>query len=122
MKQERKQIANQYYAYMQVGGARVEELIALFAEDAEYIEPFSPNGPTQHRGKEAIARMLRQGMASRPVDFELELQTIDLDSSDIQARWSCRSKAFGGTIQGIDYFEISRGKIQKLTTELAKIS
>lgn len=118
MQQERKKITDQYYEYMQAGGARVDELIALFADNAEYIEPFSPNGPTSHRGKAAIAKCLRQGIQNRPGDFELELQSIDLSATTIQARWKCSSKAFGGNIQGIDRFEIAQGAIQKLTTEL----
>ncbi|MFK8001657.1 MAG: nuclear transport factor 2 family protein [Polyangiales bacterium] len=83
-----------------------------------YTEPFAPGGPTTHKGRTAIALMLRAGVAQRPPDFRLEVHRIDVRADAILAEWTCHAEAFGGAIDGRDRFETRDGQIQSLTTEL----
>lgn len=118
MDDKRKALIEEYFACMRSGASRVEELIGLFAEDAEYTEPFAPDGPTTHKGREAIARMLRAGVEQRPPDLRLEIHRIDVRADAILAEWTCHAEAFGGAIDGRDRFETRDGQIQTLVTEL----
>lgn len=118
MEEKRKALIEDYFACMRAGVSRVEELITLFADDAEYTESFAPSGPTTHKGREAIALMLRAGVEQRPADLRLEIHRIDVRPDAIHAEWTCHAEAFGGAIDGRDRFETRDGRIQTLVTEL----
>lgn len=117
MDEKRKALIEDYFACMRAGMSRVDELIALFADDAEYTEPFATGGPRTHRGRDAIAVMLR-GVKQRPPDLRLEVHRIDVGADVILAEWACHAEAFGGVIEGRDRFETRDGKIQTLVTTL----
>jgi ketosteroid isomerase-like protein len=52
-------IIERYFASMRRGQAAENDLLALFADDAVYIEPFTSDSPA--RGIEAIRARLRKG-------------------------------------------------------------
>jgi hypothetical protein len=54
-----------YFAAMRAGPDGIEDLVAPFTDDAEYIEPFSGQARV-HRGRVAIEAMLRQSQANPP--------------------------------------------------------
>ncbi len=116
MSTDGKELTERFYVCMRAGASHVEELIGLFAEDAEYTEPFGPAGPRTHRGRDAIAQVLRAGTAQRPDDFVLELGRIEVGPDEVRATWTCASAAFGGAVPGTDRFVFDRGRIVRLVT------
>jgi len=95
----------------------VEELIALFSDDAEYTQPFTGAAQTL-RGKGAIGEFLRKSRTHEPPDMLVEVDRIDREGGNIRADWTCTSVAFPGPMRGFDVYEISDGKIDRLTTTL----
>lgn len=91
-------------------------MMALFAEDAEYSEPFS--GKTQtHLGKAAIQQVFVQGWKQPLPDMRLEIDRFDVDSQTIRVDWTCHSPALqGGKGQGTNVFSLSGGLIRRLVT------
>jgi hypothetical protein len=79
---------------MQTGASAEAEMMALFADDAEYVEPFSGRVVT-HRGKAAIRGVMRQGW-SRPLpDMRIEVDRLHFEGDTIVVGWTCYSAALG---------------------------
>ena len=109
---DREVVANLFKA-MQAGPAGEKELLALFAEDAVLVEPFSGHVQT-HEGKPAIEASFR-GMFENPApDLRLVLDRVDLDGDRVRADWTCTSPVFPSPMRGHDLFTIVSGKIKRL--------
>lgn len=107
-----------FFLAMQAGPSGQAQLGELFADDAEYSEPFSgQDGP--HRGREAI---LAAFAASRTDDFDdavINLGAVEVSGSTITVKWTCYSKAIpGGSGSGTNVFVLQNGKIISLKTTL----
>ena len=107
-----------FFLAMQAGPHGLERLGAMFAEDAEYTEPFSgQQGP--HRGRKAIMAAFD---ASRTEDFDdaiIQLGAVEVVGDKIMVNWTCISKAIpGGQGSGTNEFHIVDGVIAKLITLL----
>lgn len=100
---------------MQSGPDGREELLALFADDAEYVEPFS--GGT-HRGLPAIRAYLEGAEASAPPDLRIIVDRLDVEGDLVEATWTCESPAFRRPARGRDRFVIRQGRIARLETAL----
>jgi len=107
-----------FFLAMQAGPSGQELLGALFAEDAEYSEPFS-GAHEPHRGRDAI---LAAFAGSRTEDFDdavIHLGSVDIAGNTITVAWTCYSKAIpGGQGGGKNIFQLKDGKITSLVTTL----
>jgi len=110
--QDRKTVENLFKA-MQVGPSGEEAMMALFDENAVFIEPFSGQVQT-HAGKLAIRDSFRQMWEAPVPDLQLTLDRVDLDGDAVRAEWTCVSPAFPRPMRGFDLFRIRAGKIMRL--------
>jgi len=78
------EVVSAYFEAMKAGGARVDDLLALFADDATYIEPFSGETRT-HEGSKAIADCIRTSMESPPPDMTLEVNRVAVDGDTVRS-------------------------------------
>ncbi|MEO0602824.1 MAG: nuclear transport factor 2 family protein [Myxococcota bacterium] len=110
------EVVETYFRAMQRGAQAAEELFALFAEDAVYIEPFSGETRT-HTGKPAIERYLTASWDQAPPDLELQVDRVDLDGEIVVSEWTCRSPALPRPFRGRDRCTVQEGRIQRLEVE-----
>lgn len=112
-----RQVVDRYFHAMRAGAAAEDELMALFAADAIYTEPFTGSSRTHH-GHDAIRRCFQEAWLNPPPDLQLTVDRVDLDGARVQARWTCTSPAFPAPVAGRDSYRIVEGKIAELTVEL----
>ena len=110
---DREQLVQRYFAAMRQGAAAEDELLALFAEDAVYEEPFS-GSPRRSEGIVAIRSALREGWEFPLPDLKLTVRRIDLDGDVVRSQWICESPALDGPIHGHDRYTIRDGLIARL--------
>ena len=106
-----------YYAAMRRGAAAEDEMMALFASDATYVEPFTGE-PDPAVGRDAIRRRLRTGWEQPLPELELDVLEIRVEGSGVTSRWECRSPALPGPVRGTDRYEFADGVISRLVVEL----
>ena len=110
--QERKTVESLFRA-MQRGPSSEEAMLALFDENAVFIEPFS--GQVQaHTGKAAIRDSFRQMWKEPLPDLKLILDQVELDGEAVRAQWTCVSPALPTPMRGFDLLRIRAGKIMRL--------
>lgn len=107
---------DRYYAAMRAGPNGENDLMALFAADAVYDEPFSGLEPA--RGREAIRRRLRSGWKTPLPDMELDVLSVSVTGQGASCRWECRSAAFDTPRRGHDRYRFRDGLITELTVTL----
>lgn len=121
MNEAAQTVAEQYFSAMRRKAAGIEDLIALFDDDAVYVEPFSTMGQAAtHSGKAEIAAFLRAMPENAPADMEVRVDRIDRDGDGARAEWTCTSSAFAQPMRGIDVFRVKGGKISRLETTLTQ--
>jgi len=121
MSQNDEVIAKQYFSAMRRKGDGVGDLIALFDDNAVYVEPFSTMGhPTVRSGKSDIATFLRATPENAPPDMEVSVDRLDREGENVRAEWTCTSAGFARPMRGYDIFEIRNGKITRLETTLTE--
>ncbi len=101
------------FAAMQAGPAGEDEMMALFAEDATLIEPFTGEVKT-HTGKPAIREGFSETWKDPAPDLKLTVDRVDLDGANVRAEWTCTSPVFPTPMRGHDLFTIEQGKITRL--------
>ncbi len=102
-----------YFGAMRRGADGESDLLALFTDDAIYIEPFS--GATSAAiGIDAIRQRFRSGWAEPLPDMELDVHSIDVVGSTATSRWECRSPALPGPVRGTDHYAFRDGRIAEL--------
>lgn len=106
-----------YFRAMQRGPEAEVELVALFADDAVYIEPFTEGA---HTGREAIRDWLRRSWAEQPPGIRLTIERVDVVEQVVEACWRCESEIFVTPARGRDRFTIRDGKIARLESELTE--
>ena len=88
-------------------------MMALFTDDAVYIEPFS--GEDAAVGIEQVRTRLQQGWEFPLPDLELEVTSMSVTADGARSCWTCRSPALpDGEVSGVDLFEFSDGKVSRL--------
>lgn len=108
-----KEVVERVFKAMQTGQEAESDMMALFADDAVFVEPFSGEAQT-HEGKPAIRSSLIEMWSEDDPDAELIIDRIDLDGDRISAEWTCHSAAFTAPMRGVDKFVIENGLIQYL--------
>ncbi len=109
---------DRYFAAMRQGRDAESEMMALFADAAVYIEPFS-GGAEPAEGKAAILARLRSGWEAPLPDMELDVRSVEVHGSQATSTWECRSSAFPAPVQGRDTYEFDTdGLIVRLEVEI----
>lgn len=109
-----------YFRAMQAGPDGEQDIVALFTDDAEYIEPFSASGAlTSHRGIGAIRDFFHQS-AQGPTNsgVKLSLDVLELDGDQLRSHWTCEMPMMPGPFKGMDRYTIRGGRIQRLEITL----
>ena len=114
---DEQDLIERYFAAMRRGAPAEEEMMALFADDAVYVEPFT--GETEPWvGKDAVRTALRRGWAEPLPDLELDVKRIDISGSRATAEWVCTSPALPGPVMGRDEYTIANGRITRLVVKI----
>ncbi len=108
-----RSVVEAMFKAMQAGASGERDMMALFSDDAVFIEPFTGT-PITHTGKSAIRESFL-GMWKEPApDLKLMVDRVDLDGDHIRADWTCTSPVFPSPMRGHDLFTIADGKITRL--------
>lgn len=110
---EEKDVVERMFEAMQTGLEAADEMIALFADDAVFTEPFSGE-PRTHEGSAAIRKCFIDMWSYSGPDVELRVDRIYSDGDGISADWTCDSTAFAKPMRGVDRFRIDNGSIRYL--------
>lgn len=110
-------IVERYFTAMRTGAAAEDDLLALFSDDAVYVEPFS--GEEQAAvGRDGIRARLRSGWESPPPEMELDVLSVAVEGERATSTWECRSPAFPAPVRGIDEYEFADGRITRLVVRI----
>ena len=115
-----KDIVERVFKAMQVGLEAEDEMMALFADDAVFTEPFSGE-PRTHEGKAAIRKCFIDMWSENGPDVELIVDRVDLDGDKIRAEWTCKAPVFEVPMRGVDRFCIEDGLIQYLEVTVTEM-
>lgn len=109
---------DRFFAGMQGGPTHEEAMLALFAADAVYVEPYSVMGKaTLHSGKDAVRAALKAALATPLPEQRLVVDRVDVDGDVLIATWTCYSPALpGGKGRGANTFTFRDGLITRLET------
>ncbi len=114
---EERDVVERYFAAMRRGAEAEDEMMALFADDAVYVDPFSGEMRTS-TGREAIRATLRSGWETPLPDLKLVVDEITIEPGHAASVWTCESPALPGPIRGRDRYVIRSGKIARLEVEI----
>ena len=114
VKAEQQKVVEDVFRAMQAGPEGEQAMMALFADDAVLVEPFS--GQVQvHTGKSAIRQSFHDQWKNPVPDLKLILNRVDLDGSLVRAEWTCTSPVFPTPMRGYDLFTVdAAGRIARL--------
>ena len=95
---------------MQAGPAGEADIMALFAEDAVWVEPYTGQRRS-HEGKKAILAALKE-MWTRPAPpgFNIATDRIDIEGSSIRVDWTCSATGFPNMMRGYSLYTIGAEK------------
>ncbi len=79
-----RKIVDNLFKAMQAGPAGEDDMMALFADDAVFVEPFSGE-PKTHTGKNAIRASFQDMWREPTPDMKLILDRVDLDGQSVRA-------------------------------------
>jgi ketosteroid isomerase-like protein len=117
MSESTQELIDGYYAAMRRGPEAEADMLALFADDIVYVEPFtSPDEPAV--GIEAVRARLRSGWETPLPEMELDVLAIEIQGGTATTRWECRSPALPTAARGTDTYTFEGGKITRLVVEL----
>lgn len=108
-----RDVIGSYFAAMRKGAEAEDEMMALFAVDAVYVEPFT-GADAPAIGRREVRDRLRLGWEQPLPDLELDVLSIDVDGDSATSRWECRSTALPGPVRGTDRYEFIDGRITRL--------
>lgn len=113
---ESRTLIEEYFAAMRRGAEAEEEMLALFAPDAVYLEPFTDDPPAV--GIDAIRARLRKGWEFPLPDLQLDVLEVEVSGTAARSLWECRSPALPSPVRGEDHYEITDGKITRLEVRM----
>lgn len=109
---------SEFFRCMQAGAPSADAMMALFAADAEYVEPFSGTVQT-HRGAKAIRAAMTPAWEQPLPEMTISIDRVELVAETVRAEWTCRSPALpGGAGRGVNVFTLVGGRIVRLETTL----
>ena len=111
---EAREVVERLFHAMEVGPEGEKEMMALFANDATFVESFTGE-PRTHHGKDAIQRTYRELFTEPPPpDMKLVLHRVEREKEVVRAEWSCTSASYARPRVGFDLIEVAGGRIQKM--------
>lgn len=111
--QQQRQTVENLFRAMQAGPDGEEAMMALFTDEAVFVEPFSGQ-PQTHSGKPAIRQSFRDQWQDPLPDLSL-VHRVDLDGALVRAEWTCTSPVFPTPMRGYDLFTLDgAGRIERL--------
>ena len=111
------EVVERYLRAMAAGQPAQDQLLALFTDDAVYVEPFA--GPTRtHAGLAAIRAAVEASWATAPPDLRLHVDRIDAEGAEVRAAWTCTSPVFPAPVRGEDRYTIRAGLIARLEVRI----
>jgi uncharacterized protein (TIGR02246 family) len=110
-------LVERYFAAMERGRLGVEDVLALFTEDAAYVEPFSGG---VHTGRDAIRAWLSASWETAPRDLRLTLDRLEASGDVAEAEWTRESSDYARPARGRDRFTIRHGKIARVESTLTQ--
>ena len=118
MSKSGNETVNKFFAAMQTGASAEEEMMALFHDDAVYIEPFTGKVRT-HNGKIEIRTCMRDGWKYPQPDMRIEIDQLIVEGHEVFAQWTCYSPGLpGGFGKGENRFTLKDGLISRLETKI----
>jgi ketosteroid isomerase-like protein len=92
---------------MQLGPAGESTILSLFADDAEWVEPYTGQRRT-HSGKEAIRAALRQMWTQpSPPGFTITTDRMDVEGQSVKVEWTCSCEGVPKLMRGYSMYTIS---------------
>ena len=121
---EDRRIVERYFSAMQAGPSGEQEMVSLFGDDAEYIEPFSEQGRhTAHKGIAAIRQYFHETFhGPMAAKVKLTIDRLDVDGEQLRTEWTCEMPIVPAPFTGYDTYVIRDGKIQRLEINLSSPS
>lgn len=106
-------VIDTYFAAMRLGPDGAQDMLALFTENAVYVEPFTGQSEPAV-GIDEIRDRLRVGWEAPLPEMELDVLEIEILGATARSRWECRSPALPDDMQGEDRYWFEDGKIARL--------
>lgn len=108
-----------FFLSMQAGEIGAPALMACFAKDAVYEEPFT-GAVRVHKGHDEILKAMALGWEMPMVDTRISIDKVEVSGAEILVDWTCRSPSIpGGEGRGLNRFVLRDGQITSLVTTLA---
>lgn len=115
---ESRDIVRRFFAAMQAGASAADDMMALFTDDACYVEPFNGRR-TVHQGKVAVGEAMRAALSLPLPQMRIEIDRLEVDGHDVRVEWTCYSPALPkGRGRGENRYQLRRGLIARLETQL----
>ena len=109
---------SEFFRCMQAGAPPADAMMALFTDDAVYVEPFTGSAQT-HRGVQAIRAAMTPAWERPLPELTISIDRVELAGETVRAEWTCRSPALpGGAGRGVNVFTLQGGRIVRLETTL----
>jgi len=113
-----KDLVRQYYD--RFGRLDRPAVLSLLADDVEWIEWGSPDGPARHRGTAEFAKNMNDPPG--PGGLQIEVHRLTEEGPVVLAECTVRVPLDQGrflTVHAWDVFEIEHGKVRRLTAVTA---
>lgn len=111
------QVSN-FFTAMQAGKIGAAAMMACFAPDAVYEEPFTGE-PRKHEGHDAILNAMKLGWEMPMESPRIEITQVATRDGVLLVNWNCHSPSLpGGKGSGLNQFKFRDGLIVELITSL----
>jgi ketosteroid isomerase-like protein len=117
---DNRTVVEDLYKAMQAGPSGEAAIMALFADDAVLVEPFTGQ-PRTHRGKAAIRAALATMWQGRAPDLVLTLDRVDFEGDSVRADWTCTSSVLPGPLRGRDSLTVRSGQVAFLEITITEM-
>ena len=105
--QDARRLIEETSRAMQLGPAGESTILALFADDAEWVEPYTGQRRT-HSGKGAIRAALRQMWTQpSPPGFAITTDRMDVEGQSVKVEWTCSCDGIPQLMRGYSLYSIS---------------
>lgn len=111
------ELVGRHFAAIRGGPDAEDELLALFADDAEYVA-IADDARQRHVGHDQIRAGVRGARAVVPWGAWLCVDRVEVAGQRVRADWTCHSPAFALPVRGVNEYTIRAGKIVRLQTTL----
>ena len=106
---------------MQVGPAGESAILALFTDDAVWVEPYTGRRRS-HAGREAIRVALREMWRQpSPAGFTISTDRVIAEGADVRVEWTCSCAGVPLLMRGYSLYTISPdhriGRLELFITE-----